>query len=1052
MTEPDHHTRIIALEALNQLDSARFQEVLFRYDMPTRHLPINAPQTEQAIKLIQYAQQKGADGLYQLIETIRKAAPHLDISVSTPPENRPSVFLPLPSVLKLGKLGPLFDNQLVYFTPAEHHDIIRLCDTLQQERIVLLQGQPAKGKTVTAFAAARRMEEAGWQVYYHSFKTNTLSCWPDIESYLYRKFLFILDDCHLNTEALSDIYARIHDLNRTAALLCIARPVAENLQESLNYDFNVFAALREVTFAAHECDTAKIAGITAARQHYYQQHGGDYRSGDAAKLAAKVYGNLVTLSFYLEHWQRTRDLEQVNDAQVLTGIYAQYFKPLDKRSSECLVQYACLFCFEIEFEALPEYEQETEKLAESGIIEHQREHIYSFYHSDFANLLLRAYAAHDGTRFVRQYKTLDNFIVAKIKVYLLAFKEKYHCPDITHTVLMALTKTIGNTVLEKLLSDDEINTIFMSYYKDETSGSNIAQFIHLLSRLFPNIFNSYFEILVNENPLFYTVIFEDNRSFGIYTVTLINLKKTPEVLQRFLELWGDKKGAVIEKAHLTRLSLALLTWKRKINRQEAEDLLTNITIESLLGKLEQADFQAIGKALNELKLVNADKAAALFAAADNPLLLGKLEQANFQAVGKALNELKLVNADKAAALFAAADDNILLGKLEQADFQNIGNALNELKLVNSAKAAALFASADDTLLLGKLAQANFQAIGRALNELKLVNSAKAAALFAAADDTLLLGKLEQTDFANIGNALNELKLVNPDKAAALYDKTDISTLTEKVLRGRLGFIQIAAPFSQLRQINPEKTQAVFNSVKISLPVDNWIQEIPRIPSQYFIYSFGVFTNLDPVFTKNILKQLPETYLLQQKALLDTLNYNRLLYGLWLCGFTSQDTLIKKLLKFAQDNLSALLSDKSTRNTGSFLRILNNYMPIKPILYKEYKRLIGKMLYEQDKIVLPKYIAIMHEIDETSGFDFLQTLQKRQPELIEQFGFTHLYIAQNYQKQSNAPKAAKHFSQAEQLLRQINHAEGLTLLEKARQGTFSLVPTLPEAVKEPPTRV
>ncbi len=1186
-------------------------------------------------------------------------------------DKRMKVFKPLRSVLKVGKLGQLFDNQLVYFTPAEDNDKARLCDTLQQEHMALLQGQPAKGKTVTAYAVARSMEKAGWQVYYHSFKPDVPSCWPDIESHLYHKYLFILDDCHLNIEALTDIYYRIHDHNRTAALLCISRPLADSLQESPNYDFNVFEALREVTFAQQECDTAKIAGITSARRNFYQQNGGEYRSGDAAILARKVYGNLVTLSFYLEQWQHTRDLEQVNDAQVLTGIYAQYFKPLDERSIECLVRYACLFCFEIEFEVLPGYEHETEQLAKKGIIEHQREHIYIFYHSEFAHLLVRAYAAHEGSRITRQYNSLDNFILAQIKAYLLAFKEKYRYPAITHSLFLAMAKARNNGFLERLLTDRAIIAVLLEYYRDEKSENNIAQFILLLSRFFPKIFNSFFEILVSDNAHFHQVSFETSRALTVYIVTLINLKQSPEAYQRFLSKWGYKKHSVFEKSSLPTYARALLSWQRTINRREAKELFIKTDEQILLVKLEQATFSGIGNALNELNQVNADKAAALFvgadsemllkkleqvtfsgignalnqlnqvnaakaaalfadadnemllkkleqveftnigcalnelnqvnaakaaalfADADNEMLLKKLEQVEFTHIGKALNELNQVNPDKAAALFADADNEMLLKKLEQVEFTNIGCALNELNQVNAAKAAALFADADNEMLLKKLEQVEFTHIGKALNELNQVNpdkaaalfadadnemllkkleqveftnigcalnelnqvnAAKAAALFADADNEMLLKKLEQVEFTNIGNALNELKQVNTDKAAALFaaadnemllkkleqveftnigkalnelnqvnaakaavlfadadnemllkklkqgdfinigqalnelnkvnaDKAaalfaaadnemlleklqqanfvdigealsnlkqvnkirtielyalaeDVNVLAEKAQQGRLEFIQIVHSFSQLYSVHPGITRTVFQSIQNLLPVDTWIQEILRMRFQRFIHKFVVLANLDSTFAKSILQRLPESYLQEWKVLKKTETYNCFLYSLWLCGFSTKDALVQSLLEFAQVNLNTLLSDKSSRNIGSFLYLLNTYQLAKCILQNDYKRLMGKMLWEQDKYHLPKYIAIIHEIDETTGLEFLKTLQRREPKLIEQFGFTHLYIGQNYQKQGDSIKAEEHFAQAEKLLLIIGHTEGLALLEKIRLGEYA----------------
>jgi hypothetical protein len=123
----------------------------------------------------------------------------------------------------------------------------------------------------------------------------------------------------------------------------------------------------------------------------------------------------------------------------------------------------------VEFESLPDDEETTEGLAKKGIILEARKHIYSFYHSDFADLLLRAYEAYEGNRFQRRYGTFDNFLWVQIKKYLLSFVNEsfvsdYSYPNNVHAILRNIAGSQKAFLLEKLVADDDLKKLIVGFY------------------------------------------------------------------------------------------------------------------------------------------------------------------------------------------------------------------------------------------------------------------------------------------------------------------------------------------------------------------------------------------------------------------------------------------------------------------------------------------------------------------------------------------------------------------------------------------------------------
>jgi len=69
--------RKLALTLLKSLLPAQFDEVVFRYDIPSHYLPTNVAQVQEAIALIEYALQQEGEDIVGLLDAIYTVAPHL---------------------------------------------------------------------------------------------------------------------------------------------------------------------------------------------------------------------------------------------------------------------------------------------------------------------------------------------------------------------------------------------------------------------------------------------------------------------------------------------------------------------------------------------------------------------------------------------------------------------------------------------------------------------------------------------------------------------------------------------------------------------------------------------------------------------------------------------------------------------------------------------------------------------------------------------------------------------------------------------------------------
>jgi hypothetical protein len=284
-------------------------------------------------------------------------------------------FQPIQSLLKVGVNRRLFENDLIFFTTDEQERIRAMRDELMQHYCVLLLGNPASGKSVLALSLAKHLQQDGYQTYYYSFKHGTSTdLWDDIRPLLNQKILFIVDDCHLDVGSAAHLYYCTHDIQASACILLVSRYVSQDVQQSGRFDFNLFEELHEQTFTSSiskEQEEAKTIGVIKKHQAFFEnEHRRKYQVGDIDTIVAGSHQNLLILSFQLDIWEKSSTrLSDIDRASVLDNVYRRYWQRLSHTQRACLLQYASLYWFEIEFESLrntPDYEETNRQLRAFG--------------------------------------------------------------------------------------------------------------------------------------------------------------------------------------------------------------------------------------------------------------------------------------------------------------------------------------------------------------------------------------------------------------------------------------------------------------------------------------------------------------------------------------------------------------------------------------------------------------------------------------------------------------------------------------------------------------
>jgi DNA-binding XRE family transcriptional regulator len=674
------------------------------------------------------------------IETLPKNRIGLD-----PRQTIQQVFIPLSTIFQKKRdffpSEKLFIRDLIFFTRPEHEYINKIEKHFQKknsDNFFLVIGGVATGKTVMAIYIAEKLREKGYRTLYYKLnaKTSYDKLHLSFAAQQSTNTFFIIDDCHKNIDVASEIYDRFNQIKDFYCLLC-TRPVPKYVRRLSSLDYqDIFSdfAKKDKVFSLNKVDVrAKMFGIIEKYKQYLEKEKG-FKAivDDKNQIIKNVKRNYLMLYFYLSYWTPNEPLDKLNETQILEKMYERYINnATNEPYKDLILKYAALYQYGIEFEPSKKDEDKAKKLVNPiAILERDEDtDYYSFYHSNFARLLLESFATRD--KFSQRYKNgIEEFTLEQLKAFFADF-EKY--PNNLPEVFFNLFQNNEIYLLSLLLQDSYIKRQSISFFLNESRDAySLVRFLSIINNVVPKQAKMFCRCLIFENieikSLFatgfnpiHTFAFAINLLFTIddeYPTLFLNKFKLIELRQILLT---SSFGSISRSLH--QLS------KNIVTKQTANTFLKNVTIEELSEKAKELSFSQTGDALNCFKNLDVAKAQKIFNNIDPADLAKKAKEASFSQICSSLYHLVNLDKVKAQEIFENIDLAQLTEKAKVVNLNQLGIALIGLKNIDEAKAQKIFENMGLARLAEKAKKASFVQMGKTLSDLKNVDEAKAQKIF-----------------------------------------------------------------------------------------------------------------------------------------------------------------------------------------------------------------------------------------------------------------------------------------------------------------------------------
>lgn len=719
----------------------------------------------------------------------------------------------------------LFEEELYFFPEKEKKLIQNIKSVLTRkkgERIALLTGDPASGKTVMSIVIAKELQKEGYTILFHKLtsKSNYESIWSDFINYDHPKVLFILETCHLNIDVANHIYTDFHKIQYGACLF-VSRDLPKQFRCTTELDnLDIFDSLKDrkfrVSLTNEEIYKEKINGIIGKYKDYYEKiNGVEFVVGDRQKVVNRVHKNLLTLYYYLQFWPDTMRLDALDKKMILNRIYERYLGT--NPHSDLILKCAALFKYEIQIDTLESEKDAVDYLVKDGILKYNSDVEYhSLYHSDFAELLLKSYEARPS--FSRKYDGQREFIIEQLKSYILSF-EKY--PPNLEEVYYNLVTNRGLRIASILLNDSQILEITAHYYQKHGSPVNLLQIFYKLQD---------FEYKVVKNLL----------------------EKIPS------KVWVEK----FKHFGISGLSYGLMCL-REINIEKASNVLSEMSISDLLERLENASLGVIGNSLVEFNKVSPrlNLGRKIYQRLDLNIIANKTKTASFEHLGKCLSELGKIDLKKTQQLYQKLRMDEIIQKAEKSNFKAIGKTFNELKNINFKKTQLVYENLNFEALLEKARQVSFEGIGRALNELKNINWIRTKEIYNRIDISEIIKKAENVGFDQIAHTLSELNKIHDGRTREIYYQMELDFLVNKAKDKLLSIQKLAKSFITLLKVDPKqiKLKKIFDEIELN----SILKKSKQASFSNLALALSDFQKVNSEIAKAILENLTVEHLVQR---------------------------------------------------------------------------------------------------------------------------------------------------------------------------------------------
>lgn len=783
-----------------------------------------------------------------------------------PSSSQPKLFNTLVPFLKCGsRFCPNesdFANGLYYVSELDLHLIQKIREVLvsnQHRRLSILSGPPASGKTVLSIVLANHLEAHGITTYFHRLTANS----PVRD--IYREILdndnpgnlFVFDNCHLNLDALNYIYANFNSVHN-AACLFVTRDISEKARFSSEFDnLDVLERLSEETFklAVGKDARDKIVGIIANYKGYYERlYGREYLIGNEDKVINNTRGNLLALYYLLKLWPDIERLDLVDINSMLKEIYNRY---LTHPTGEVLLKYAALYQFEIDIEPLQCETPSAELLLSHGLLSYDVEtEYYSFYHSDFAKLLIESYQSRPS--FYRNYEDLDDFTYRQLSNYLSAFKRR---PSNVHDLVCNLISNQKSNLLQRLLRDSCLMDIFISYYCSKGSVSEISSFLWSVFNFDPSLSKVLAHKLVQ--PTLATKALYLEAEFMVLVKTILVLEKTGQShCEEFLNMFSDIEiNTIILRSSLLSIARAISLLNPEHTLRDRSIKL--ITPETVTEKTVELNLRDLILSFSMLSKIDPQMLKHALENLHSEQLAGLAKKEYFSDIAHCLSTLRKFNKDKAMETYACIPHSLMVlkGKESGLTFIGLARGLSDLSKVDFDKTVSIFESIGLNAIVRKAIDPNmgFPHIALGLVLLSKISHSKSRQLLNSLDSINLVSLANRENISSFSQAINEINIINPKVARSVLSGIDISTIINNTDVGMITINSFAKSLSELSNLDMEKSWDLldrFESSDLVNRIGNDIDTLPKLGN-----TLSVFRKIDPMKSKSILKQISISELL-----------------------------------------------------------------------------------------------------------------------------------------------------------------------------------------------
>lgn len=698
----------------------------------------------------------------------------------------------------------LFQKSIAYFLPEEEFLIRRVEEILgdkSEERVVIVTGNPAIGKTVIGAAIGWNLNLAGTECYYlpnlGSSPANVIfsemSLLREIEA------VVILDNCHLNVDLIARIYRQRRQFAGLGIVLISTTLDAGARQAPAEEYMDVTDALArddrhfDLDRMIGRKMLQKVTGIVEQRRSLREAATSEALDVGNIKMVADGCGyNLVCLAAALELWDAKTPLSVLTRDKSLEAIRARIFHPefLKQSERDLLLKLAAIAWFEVRSEIPPEASDEGLTLRRTGLVQLDRRQSVSFAHSELARLIIEAY--HSGLKDSEPHRKLDDLIGDLLKEYFAAFRTS---PRYLGELVLALADKKPRPILLPLLKHTAFETQLIGYFKQPAAVDEAIDFLFKVKHFLTHdkVHRYITEILVERRSLFDSLQSTSSRLLLWTKAVKITYYGFREDREKILAaLTDDQFQQLVDATDFYLITYCAFSLS-EVSRLAAGKLVSAVTDADLLAKAASSDADEVLRGLSHLTRVDNQKARTVLRdlrnLPSNPLL--RLADLPFDQFAEAFAVLNRVDEEAAKRLFDQIPVKTLVERAEATSAKGLTYGLSLLKDAHSFGAARILKALTDSPIRGHLEPRNLDSAGNALAELNKVDHKTAAQLASNYSTSELANWATSAELVQLGKTFSEMGKIDPKLArdalrkfghAALLSKfrgcSDIKTFTK----------------------------------------------------------------------------------------------------------------------------------------------------------------------------------------------------------------------------------------------------------------------------------